>query len=88
MLVVQSEPYNASRLATVLGRRNHVQHRTGRDAGNVFLPSAATGLPQDSVVNVTALVTLNTSDLTDWAGQVSANLMHHVDRGLRRVLGL
>ena len=31
--------------------------------GNVFLPAASSGLPKDAVVNVTALVTLDKSDL-------------------------
>jgi mRNA interferase MazF len=35
---------------------------------NVFLSAAATGLPRDSVVNVTAVVTLNQADLTDQIG--------------------
>jgi len=56
--------------------------------GNIFLPAIATGLPRDSVVNATALVTLNRSDLVDWVGQVPANLMRDVDRRVRRVLDL
>jgi mRNA interferase MazF len=32
-------------------------------SGDVFLPSAATGPPRDSAVNVTALVTVRKSDL-------------------------
>lgn len=56
--------------------------------GNVFLPAGATGLPRDSVVNVTALVTLNKSDLAERVGRVPASLVDEVDRGLRRVLAL
>ena len=56
--------------------------------GNVFLPAAATGLPRDSVVNVTQLYTLNKSDLTDRAGQLVGDLLYAVDRGLRQVLEL
>jgi mRNA interferase MazF len=56
--------------------------------GNVFLPAAATGLPRDSVVNVTGLVTLNKTDLSGPAGRVPEALLHEVDRGLRQVLGL
>jgi hypothetical protein len=33
--------------------------------GNVFLPAASTGLPRDSVVEVTAVVTLNKADLAE-----------------------
>ncbi len=56
--------------------------------GNVFLPAVATGLPRESVVNVTVLVTLNKADLTERVGDVPASLMREVDRGLRRVLDL
>ena len=56
--------------------------------GNVFLPAASSGLPQDSVVNVTALVTLNKTDLDTEAGQLPPALMSEVDRGLRRALEL
>ncbi|BAW12994.1 programmed cell death toxin YdcE [Mycobacterium tuberculosis] len=52
------------------------------------MPATTTRLPRDSVVNVTAIVTLNKTDLTDRVGEVPASLMHEVDRGLRRVLDL
>lgn len=88
VLVIQSEPYNESRLATVLAVVLTSNTALAAMPGNVFLPAAATGLPRDSVVNVTALVTLNKADLTDWAGDVPTSLMHSIDTGLRRVLGL
>lgn len=58
--------------------------------GDVFLPAAATGLPRDSDsgVNVTAVVTLDTSDLDGQVGYLPDSLLHEVDRGLRRVVGL
>ncbi len=88
VLVIKSEPYNTSRLATVLAAVITSNTALATMPGNVFLPAVATGLPRDCVVNVTALVTLNKSDLIDRAGQAPANLMQDVDRGLRRVLGL
>lgn len=88
VLVVQSDPYNVSRLATVLAAVITSNTALATMPGNVFLPATATGLPRDSVVNVTALVTLNKADLTDRVGDVPPSLMHEVDRGLRRVLGL
>jgi mRNA interferase MazF len=54
----------------------------------VFLPAAVTGLPKDSVVNVTALVTLNKADLSEQAGQAPLVLLREIDRGLRHVLDL
>lgn len=88
VLVIQSDPYNESRLGTVLTAVITSNTALATMPGNVFLPASTTGLPRDSVVNVTALVTLNKSDLTDWAGHVPPSLMHNVDQGLRRVLAL
>ena len=88
VLVVQSDPYNASRLATVVAVVITSNTSLAAMPGNVFLPATATGLPRDSVVNVTAVVTLNKTDLTDRAGGLSPGLMHEVDRGLRRALEL
>jgi mRNA interferase MazF len=88
VLVIQSDPYNDSRLATVLVAVITSHTALATMPGNVFLPVSASGLPRDSVVNVTALVTLNKTDLTDWVGQLPPRLMHEVDRGLRGVLAL
>jgi mRNA interferase MazF len=88
VLVVQADPYNTSRLNTTLVVV--ISSNTGLAAmpGNVFVPAIASGLPKDSVVNITALVTLDKTDLEPAVGQLPASLMHEVDRGLRRVLGL
>ena len=88
ILVVQSDPYNASRLATVVAAVITSNTALAAMPGNAFLPATATGLPRDSVVNVTALVTLNKTDLADRVGRLSLVLMNEVDRGLRRVLEL
>jgi mRNA interferase MazF len=88
VLVIQSDQYNASRISTVLAAVITSNTALATMPGNVFLPATTTGLPRDSVVNVTALVTLNMTDLTDRIGEVPPSLMHEVDRGLRRVLDL
>ena len=88
VLVLQSRPYNTSRLATVVAAVVTSNTALAAMPGNVFLPAIATGLPRDSVVNVTALVTLNKDELEGPVGRVSSDLMRGVDQGLRRVLGL
>lgn len=88
VLVIQSDPYNRSRLATVLVAVLTSNTRLAAAPGNVFVPAASTGLPRDSVVNVTALVTLDKDDLTGSVGHMPAVLMRAVDAGLRQVLGL
>ena len=88
VLVIQADPYNASRLSTTLAAV--ITSNTGLAAmpGNIFVPATSSGLPKDSVVNVTALVTLDKIDLDDAIGQLPPALMSDVNRGLRRVLGL
>jgi mRNA interferase MazF len=88
VLVVQATPYNASRLATVLAAVITSNTRLAAMPGNVFVPAAGSGLPRDSVVNVTALVTLDRADLAEQVGTLSSSAMRDVDRGLRRVIGL
>ena len=88
VLVIQSDSYNESRLATVLVAVVTSNTALATMPGNVFLSTTATSIPRESVVNVTALVTLNKSDLSEQVGQVPSRLLDIVDRGLRRVLNL
>ena len=54
--------------------------------GNVFLSSQVSGLPLDSVVNVTAVVTLNKNDLGERCKALPVWIMADVDAGLGRAL--
>jgi mRNA interferase MazF len=88
VIVVQSDPFNASRLNTTVAAVITSNTALAAMPGNVFVPSSASGLPRDSVVNVTAIVTLDKADLEPETRHLPASLMDDVDRGLRRVLGL
>ena len=86
VLIIQADTYNASRLSTVLAAVVTSNTALAAMPGNTFLPAQATGLPRDSVVNVTALITLDKDDLRERTGTVPLSVMREVDRGLRRVL--
>jgi mRNA interferase MazF len=88
VLVISAIAYNRSHLATVLAAVITSNTALATMPGNVFLPATTTGLPRDSVVNVTALVTLDKTDLIDHVGNAPLALLNEVDRGLRRVLDL
>lgn len=88
VLVIQSDPFNASRLSTIIAAVITSNTALATIPGNVFMPAAVSGLPKDSVVNVTALVTLNEADLESPACHLPESLMTDVSRGLRCVLGL
>lgn len=88
ILIVQGDAYNRSRLATTIGVTLTSNLARSRVPGNVFLSSEGTGLPQDSVAVVTALVTVDETDLDGPVGRVSDQILDDVSRGLRSVLDL
>ena len=88
IVVVQAEAFNRSRLRTVLGVVLTSNTRLLDAPGNVLLPAKASGLPKDSVANVTQMVTLDEAHLTERTGRVPVKLMAHIDAGLKLVLDL
>ena len=88
VLVVQADAYNRSKLRTVVGVVLTSNTRLLDAPGNVLLPSKASGLPRDSVANVTQIVTLDEDYLTERTGRVAPGLMAQVDAGLKLVLDL
>jgi hypothetical protein len=56
--------------------------------GNVLLPRRVSGLRAESVINVSRLVALDRSFLTDQVGKISPGIQASVDAGLRLVLEL
>lgn len=85
---MQANSYNASELATVLVAIITSNTALASMPGNCFIPATASGLPRDSVVNVTAIVTLDKSDLTERVGEVPAYVVDDTARGLRQVFAL
>ena len=57
-------------------------------AGNVFLPSRASGLRKDSVAVVLGLELIDRSLLGEQTGRLASVLLHDIDEGLRAILGL
>jgi len=88
VLIVQADAFNRSRLQTVLCVVLTSNMRLLDAPGNVLLAASATGLPKDSVANVTQLVTLDEDYLTERSGRIPARQMAEIDAGLRLVLDL
>jgi mRNA interferase MazF len=87
-LVVQANSFNRSRIQTVVVAVISSNLRLAEAPGNLLLPAQATGLPRDSVVNVSQLLTLDRAFLTEHAGTLPGRLQAEVDAGLRLVLQL
>jgi mRNA interferase MazF len=88
VLIVQADSFNLSRIQTVIVAAITSNVELADAPGNVLLPARSAGLSRDSVVNVSQLVTLDRSFLTEHAGTLSARQQRLVDEGLRTVLQL
>ena len=70
VLVVQSDDFNRSRISTVIVVAITSNTRLAAAPGNVLLPSKVSGLPKDSVANVSQLITLDKAFLTGRVGSL------------------
>jgi len=53
-----------------------------------LIPASDSGLPKDSVANVSQVITVDRSFLTERCGRLPAHLVKSVDEGLRLALSL
>ncbi len=88
LVIVQSNDFNQSRIRTVLAAVITSNLRLSSAPGNVLLLAKSIGLPKDSVVNVSQLITVNKSFLTGKIGRLTTKQLQEVDEGLRLVLAL
>jgi mRNA interferase MazF len=85
--VVQGDAFNRSDLATVVCVPLTSNLRWLEAPGNVLLPGRSSGLPRDSVANVSQIVTLDRALLTERVGRSSKKQLELVFAGLDLVLG-
>jgi mRNA interferase MazF len=88
LLIVSANSFNESRISTLIAAVITSNLRLAGAPGNVRLPTRATGLPKPSVVNVSQLITLDKSFLTERVGKLAPRLLATVDDGIRLVLSL
>jgi mRNA interferase MazF len=88
VLIVQNDAFNRSRIGTVIAVVLTSNLRLLDAPGNVLVPARISGLPKDSVANVSQVVTLDKEFLSDLAGRIRGRLLTDVSSGLRLVLSL
>jgi mRNA interferase MazF len=86
VVVVQGDALNRSRLGTVVCVPLTSNLKWAAAPGNVLLPARSTGLSKDSVANVTLLVALDRSQITERVGRVSPKQLALVLAGIDLVL--
>jgi mRNA interferase MazF len=85
-LIVQSNGFNRSRIATTIAVVLTSNLRLADAPGNVFVPAEDSGLPKDSVINVSQVVTLDKIALTELAGKLTPRYIRAVNEGLKLAL--
>jgi mRNA interferase MazF len=88
VMIVSSDAFNRSRIRTVIAVVLTANVRLVDAPGNVLVPAKASGLPKDSVANVSQVVTLDKDFLSELAGRIKGRVLADVDSGLRLVLSL
>jgi mRNA interferase MazF len=87
VLVVQGNAFNRSRIATVLVVPLTSNLRLANAPGNVVLPARASGLPRESVANVSQLIAIDRDLLSERVGHLSTDLLLTIFAGVDLVLG-
>lgn len=88
ILILQSDKFNRSSLDTIVGAIITTNLRLEKMPGNVLITARQSGLNENSVINITQIVTANKTDLLEFVGVISDQKMNQVENGLRLVLSL
>lgn len=87
VVVVQGDAFNRSAIGTVVSVPLTSTLRWAEAPGNVRLSARATGLPRDSVANVSQIVALDRTLLTERVGKLSRAKIELLLSGVDIVLG-
>ena len=87
IVVVQGDALNRSRIATVVCVVMTSNLGWADAPGNVILRAVATGLPKDSVANVSQVITIDKTALTERVGKIARAKIELVLAGIDIVLG-
>lgn len=87
VVIVQGDALNRSRVATVVCVPLTTNLKWSGAPGNVLLPALVTGLPNDSVANVSQLLIVDKALLSRRAGKLPKAKLELVISGIAVVLG-
>ena len=88
VLVIQDDTFIQSNINTVIVVIITSNLNLAAAPGNVLLPRSASGLPKDSVTNVSQILTLDKKFLVERIGSLPDELQLEVDDGIRTILYL
>jgi mRNA interferase MazF len=87
VVVVQGDALNRSLIATVVSVPLTSNLRWAEAPGNVLLSARITGLPKDSVANVSQIVSLDKELLTERMGKIPRAKLELILAGIEVIIG-
>lgn len=87
VVVVQGNALNRSRIGTTVCVPLTSNLKWADAPGNVLLPRGETGLPRDSIANVSLIVALDKQQLTERVGKLPPRRLQLILAGIDTVLG-
>ena len=88
VVIVQSDSFNESRINTVIVAIITSNLNLAAAPGNVMIEQRVSMLSNDSIVNVSQVLTIDRSLLTEVVGKLPDRIMDTIDDGLRLVMNL
>jgi mRNA interferase MazF len=88
LVIAQSNDFNRSRINTIIAIVVTSNLKLARAPGNILLSAKSTGLPRNSVANISQIITVDKSFLTEKVGKLKVKQMQQLEEGLRLVLSL
>ncbi len=88
VVIIQSDSFNRSRIRTIIAVVLTSNLRLAEAPGNLLIPASESGLPRDSVANVSQVITVDRDFLTEKTGRLQSKALRSIEEGLRLVLDL
>ena len=88
VVIVSSNSFNDSRISTLIVAAITTNLRLADAPGNVQVSGSGSGLTKPSVINVSQIMTIDKTFLSERTGRLTARQMVNVENGLRLVLAI
>lgn len=88
VVIASSNEFNQSKISTIIAAVISSNLRLAEAPGNFKLSKKSSGLSRDSTANISQLITLDKSFLTEKAGDLTGKQVQLLNEGLKLVLAV
>jgi len=88
IVIISANGFNTSRIGTVLAVAITSNTKLSNAPGNIFLSSEDSGLPKDSIINISQILTLDKSYIGEQITNLPRVVINDLENSLRLVLDL